>query len=273
MRNVRSLAQAPATVLAIACMLSVCLLGQASQPIRVMTWNIAAGHGNLSEIADVIRNARPDIVGLQEVDVHWSERSGFADQASRLAEAVDMQVRFGPIYRLAGDGTAPVREFGLAILSREPILEFRNHEIPRLSTQSTDTHPQSMPGFLEAAIQIGGARVRVFNTHLDYRADPRVRVLQVAAMLELLSGAAGPVMLLGDLNAPPAAAELAPLFRRLNDAWPNGADPGFTYPADTPVRRIDYILTSDDFRAIDVRVLPVRASDHRAVIAELSAVR
>jgi endonuclease/exonuclease/phosphatase family metal-dependent hydrolase len=268
----RSGAQATAAVLAIAWILSAWPLGQPSQPIRVMTWNIAAGHGNLSAIADVIHNARPDIVGLQEVDVHWSERSGFADQAARLAEALSMHVRFGPIYRLAGDGTAPMREFGLAILSRPPILEFRNHEIPRLSTQSADIEPQSMPGFLEAVVQIGGTRVRVFNTHLDYRADPRVRVFQVAAMLDLLSGTAEPVMLLGDFNAPPAAAELAPLFRRLNDAWPKAADPGFTYPADRPVRRIDYILTSL-FQVIDVRVLPVHASDHRAVVAELSAAR
>jgi endonuclease/exonuclease/phosphatase family metal-dependent hydrolase len=248
------------------------LVGQEVRPLRVLTWNIAAGAGGLSPMADVIRTAAPDIVALQEVDVHWSERSGFADQAAQLAEAVGMQVRFGPIYRLPGGSSAPVREFGLAILSRYPFVEFRNHVIPRLSTHSTDTEPQPMPGFLEATIPVDGVRLRVFNTHLDYRSDPRVRRLQVAAMLERM-GSDGPTILMGDLNAPPGAAELAPLFGRLNDAWRDGGDPGFTYPAAAPVRRIDYILTSDDLRALSVRVLPTPASDHRAVVADLSAAR
>jgi endonuclease/exonuclease/phosphatase family metal-dependent hydrolase len=273
MRRLTSKRQATIAIFVISCLWPVWLFGQTSAPVRAMTWNIAAGHGDLSQIADVIRTARPDIVGLQEVDVHWGDRSGLADQAARLGDAVGMEVRFGAIYRLAGEGTAPMREFGLAILSRLPILEFRNHEIPRLSTQSADTAPRSMPGFLEAVVQVGPARVRVFNTHLDYRADPRVRALQVAAMLERLADLAGPTLLLGDLNAPPAAAELAPLFRRLTDLWRNGGDPGFTYPADAPIRRIDYILTSDHFRALDVRVLPVQASDHRPVVADVSTAR
>ena len=45
-------------------------------PVRVMTYNIHAGldsanRYNLPGIADVIRASGADIVGLQEVDVHW----------------------------------------------------------------------------------------------------------------------------------------------------------------------------------------------------------
>ena len=236
-----------------------------------MTWNIAAGSGGLPAIAAVIRTDRPDVVALQEVDVHWSERSAFADQAADLGNALGMQVRFGPIYRLPGAAAAPLREFGLAILSRHPIVEFRNHVIPRLSTQATATEPEPLPGFLEATVQVEGSRVRVFNTHLDYRADSRVRALQVAAMLEVMSRADGPFVLMGDLNAPPAAAELQPLFSRLRDVWSerDGADPGSTYPAAAPARRIDYILTSPGLRALDAHVLPVQASDHRPVVASV----
>ena len=243
---------------------------QETRPVRVMTWNIAAGHGNLSRIVDVIREARPDIVGLQEVDVHWDTRSAFEDQASRVADGVAMQVRFGQIYRIEADPTAPAREFGLAILSRHPIGAFRNHTIPRLSTQAAVTEPEPMPGFLDAAIDIGGVRVRVFNTHLDYRANPRVRSLQVAAMLKILEDVSGPALLLGDLNAPPSAPELAPLFRRLSDAWREQPTPGLTYPAAAPVRRIDYVLLSPDLRVVAVRVPAVEVSDHRPVIADVA---
>jgi endonuclease/exonuclease/phosphatase family metal-dependent hydrolase len=241
------------------------------QGFRVMTWNIAAGHGDLSKTAEIIREADPDIVALQEVDAHWEKRSNFADQPAELGKALGMHVRFGPIYQLPGDGPSPLREFGVAILSRHPIVEFHNHSLPRLSTQpGAATEPALMPGFPETVVDIRGARVRVFNTHLDYRADPRVRELQVAGTVARFDAAKGPMILMGDLNAPPHAAELAPLLRRLRDAWPGGPDTGFTYPAAAPLRRIDYILTSTDLRARNVRVLPTDASDHRPVVADVS---
>lgn len=258
----------------IACLLQVAPLAPRQlQPFRVMTWNIAAGHGDLSKIAGVIREVGPDIVALQEVDAHWEKRSNFADQPAELAKALGMHVRFGPIYQLPGDGASPRREFGVAILSRHPIVEFQNHDLPRLSTQSAATEPQLMPGFLEAIVQIGDGHVRVFTTHLDYRADPRVRHLQVDATIARLDAVSGPIVLMGDLNAPPHAVELAPLFQRLRDAWPDGPDTGFTYPATASVRRIDYILTSGDLRAQNVQVLPIETSDHRPIVADLSPSR
>lgn len=254
---------------------AACTPAGAPPPLRVMSYNIAAGNGDLERIADVIRLAGADIIAVQEVDVHWSERSGFADQATELGAMLGMHVRFGPIYSLPGD-TVPFheravhpREFGLAILSRHPIVEFRNHVIPRLSTQANDTEPRPMPGFLEAVIRVRGVRIHVFNTHLDYRSDPQVRAAQVAAMLPLLPEQSLPVIVMGDLNAPPHAAELAPLLTRLNDAGRREREPGHTYPAAAPQRRIDYVLYSDHFGFRAARVLNTSASDHRPVIADL----
>jgi endonuclease/exonuclease/phosphatase family metal-dependent hydrolase len=250
-----------------------------------MSYNIAGGNGELERIADVIRAAGADIVALQEVDVHWSERSRWADQAAELGAMLEMNVRFGPIYSLPGErgsragtsvDTMPSverdvhpREFGLAILSRHPIVEFRNLVIPRLSTQSNDVEARPMPGFLEAVVRVRGVRIHVFNTHLDYRSDPRVRVAQVAAMLSLLPEQSLPVILLGDLNAPPHAAELAPLFARFNDAGRLEQEPGFTYPSAAPERRIDYVLYSDRFAFHAASVMDTPASDHLPVIADL----
>lgn len=248
--------------------IGACTPEPAPHLLRVMTWNIAAGRGDLAQTAEVIRSSGADIVALQEVDVHWSERSGFADQAARLAAMLDMDVRFAPIYRLPGAEGSPEREFGVALLSRRPIVSFRNHEITRLSTQADDAEPRPMPGFLDAVVQVGRVTVRVLDTHLDYRPDPQVRAQQVADMLEILGETTRPVILLGDLNAPPDAPELTPLRARLRDVW-TGSGSGFTYPADAPVRRIDYILTSGHFAVLDVRVLDTRASDHRPVVADL----
>lgn len=245
-----------------------CTPADPAQSLRATTYNIAAGRGDLDAIAAVIEDSGADIVALQEVDVHWSGRSGFADQAGMLAERLSMNVRFGPIYRLPGATESdPPREFGLAILSRYPIVEFTNHEITRLSTQEQDAPPRPMPGFLEAVVQVRDVRVRVFDTHLDYRPDPRVRAAQAREMLDIIAAGQGPAILMGDMNARPDAPEIAPLLDALRDSWTGPG--GESYPADAPDRRIDYILVSDDFDVVNTRVPDTRASDHRPVVADL----
>lgn len=242
--------------------------------LRVMTYNIHAGITGVERIAEVIRDAAPDVVGLQEVDVHWSERSNFVDEASALAEALGMDVRFGHIYDLPSDtADRPPRRYGLAILSRHPIRTFRNHLLPRLSSIAREPAPQPRPGFLEASIDIGGNDVRVFNTHLDYRRDPHVRRMQVAETLQLVGALDRPAILLGDLNAEPHDAELQPLLARMQDAWASSQHEGLTFPADSPVKRIDYILHTSHFAVDTVRVVASDASDHRAVVADLVLAR
>ena len=260
---------AAALLIALGARLAATPPAQEPAALSVMTWNIAAGGGNLTRIAAVIRDRAPDVVALQEVDVHWHARSGFEDQATRLAALTGMTARFGRIYRLEGESGAPPREFGLAFLSRRPIVRFENHVLPRLSTQSAATAPAPLPGFLELVVDAAGRRVHLFNTHLDYRPDPQVRTLQVAAMIERLPEAGTPVVLMGDLNALPTAPELAPLLEPLTDTWPSSAGPGHTYPADAPVRRIDYILTRGPISGRDVRVVSTTASDHLPVAADL----
>ncbi|MBA2669627.1 MAG: endonuclease/exonuclease/phosphatase family protein [Gemmatimonadetes bacterium] len=238
--------------------------------VRVMSFNIAAGHGDLPRIAEVIRASGAEIVGLQEVDVHWGDRSGFVDQATWLAGALDMGVFFAPIYTFPpADGRLDERKYGLAILSRHPIAAATNHSLSRLSTQSDAAVPVPLPGFPCARIEIGGSAVQVCNTHLDYRSDPATRRLQVGEMIRIIGEGSQPVLLLGDLNAEPDATELGPLFHRLRDAW-HSVGNGFTYPADTPIKRIDYILASPHFTIDAVKVLISDASDHRPVVADLT---
>lgn len=243
-------------------------------PLRVMSYNIRSGNGDLARTAAAIRASAPDVLALQEVDVHWGARSGFADQAAALGDRLGMAVRFAHIYRLPGAGGRPPREFGVALLSRYAVTAFGNRTLTRLSTQVPDPVPAPEPGLLAATIDVRGTPVRLFNAHLDYRADPSVRARQVAELLAYVGPAsAGPTLVLGDLNAPPDAPELRPLLARLRDAWPADAGPGGTYPAAAPVKRIDYVLVSPHFRVRGARVPPTDASDHRPVVAELVLLR
>ena len=273
MRTVFTLRTILATIAAGATACAPSVVSRTSPPtaLTVVTYNIRSGNGDLSRTAETIRTFNPDIVALQEVDSHWSDRSAYADQPAQLASMLGMNVRFAPIYDFASaDSTKPPRQFGVALLSKYPILSFRNDTISRLSTQVQNPVPEPMPGLLEATIEVNGQTIRIFNTHLDYRSDPRVRERQVQEMLGFIGDASTPTIVFGDLNATPDAPELQPLLRRLRDAWPATDGPGWTYPADAPVKRIDYVLTSSHFTTLAASVKATDASDHRPVVVQLS---
>ena len=248
-------------------------------PLRVMTYDIHVGIGDdgrldLERTAATIRESGAEVVGIEEADVHWANRSAWADQVAELSQLLGMKSCFAPIYSFDPPaGSVHRAEFGVAVLSQHPIVSCENHNITRLSTQVPNPNPAPAPGFAEAVIEARGARVHVYVTHLDYRADPAVRQLQVEDTLRILAkdepGAAQ--LLLGDFNAESDAAELAPLWERLTDAWnfTDGVDSGLTFPAVTPVKRIDYVATSDNITVLTAAVVDSSASDHRPVVADL----
>jgi endonuclease/exonuclease/phosphatase family metal-dependent hydrolase len=249
-------------------------------PLRVATYNIHAGAGmdnvfDLDRQTAAIRAMDADVVGLEEVDVHWGDRSRWRDVATELGERLHMHVYFAPIYSLDPPAAgAPRREFGVAVLSRYRFLAAENHEITRLSTQDPHPVPAPAPGFPEVVVRAGGVPVHVYVTHLDYRPDPAVRAAQVADMDRIMAqdcdahGRCPRQILVGDFNAEPGAPELAPLWAGLQDAGP--ATGQGTYPALNPEKRIDFVTASRDGVAVrDVTVPDTLASDHRPVVADL----
>lgn len=252
--------------------------GDRDVQLRVVSYNMHTGIGtdgrlDLGRTARTLADLDADVIGLQEVDVHWSGRSQWRDQAEELAELLDMRVFFAPIYSLDPPAPdEPRREYGLAILTDLPVVQTVNHSITRLSTQGPDPVPAPAPGFPEVVVQAGGARVHMYATHLDYRADPSVRAAQVRDMLDILAAdpAGAQQVLVGDFNAAPAAPELAPLWEDLVDSWSvAGSGDGFTYPAAAPTKRIDYITHSRNISTLDTDVVTTPASDHLPVVADL----
>ncbi|WP_328537908.1 endonuclease/exonuclease/phosphatase family protein [Streptomyces sp. NBC_00344] len=234
-------------------------------PLRVASYNIHAGAGmdnvfDLDRQEAALRGLHADVIGLEEVDVHWDARSEWRDLAGELAERLGMHVSFAPIYSIDG------REYGVAVLSRYRIIGATNHEITRLSTQDPDPVPAPAPGFGEVVLRVKGVPLHVYVTHLDYRADPSVRVAQVADTRRIMAEDHGRKVLLGDFNAEPNAPELAPLWRELRNA-----EPGLpTFPALDPVKRIDYVAVSPGIAVRGATVADTLASDHRPIVADLS---
>jgi endonuclease/exonuclease/phosphatase family metal-dependent hydrolase len=244
--------------------------------LRVMAYNIQAGAGadhvfDLERQARAIESEHPDLVGLEEVDVDWAARSDYTDEAAWLARRLHMHVFFAPIYDLPPDRAgAPDRRFGVALLSRFPIMRARNLQITRLSTQVPDPVPAPGPGFPEVLVNAHGMPLWVYVTHLDYRAEPSVRQAQVADMDAIMDRRHGRKLLLGDFNAQPDDPELAPLWTRLTDALTVAEQRTTpTWPADVPTKRIDYVTFSPGIRATGAHVPDTLASDHRPVVADL----
>jgi endonuclease/exonuclease/phosphatase family metal-dependent hydrolase len=239
------------------------------RPLRVATFNIHHGAGldglvDLERIASVVEQGGAEVVGLQEVDRHFGERSNFVDQATWLAERLDMRVVFGA--NLDFDPLAPGaprRQYGTAILSRYRIREWQNTLLPR-------PEGGEQRGLLEAKISVRGVRVRVFNTHLQHTSQVE-RLAQVARIKEVLAVTSESVVLLGDLNATPETPEIAAITEDLADSWVEaGVGDGFTYDAATPHARIDYVLSSPDIVARTAVVVSTDASDHLPVVVDLA---
>ena len=96
------------------------------------------------------------VLGREKFAKHLAEDKGedpqeLTAETELLGEGLGMHVRFGPIYQLP-----PARRFGLAILSRTPIVEFTNHMIPRLSTQANETEPTLLPDLENYAEELWG---------------------------------------------------------------------------------------------------------------------
>lgn len=224
---------------------------------------------DLERIAAVIRAEQVDVAGLQEVDRFWG-RSGMVDQAAHLGILLGMQTCYGANLSHPPDThSAAAHEYGTLILSRHPIVSCDNTLLPRAGPTSEQR------GLLMAAVRVGGTLLRFSDTHLHTQeADRR---LQVDAIIRQLGTLAGPVVLVGDLNARPTESYLAPLFAILRDVWPlAGLGSGFTSPArpgQQPTSRIDYILVSPAISvtgaATVVGAATAIASDHYPVTAHV----
>lgn len=260
--------------------------------VRVMTYNIHHGAGNdacetpskagaadcglnLERIAEVIREANADIVGLQEVDNHWT-RSGNVNQANELARILGMDVCYGANLKHPADTHSPhPHEYGTAILSRFPLSECSNSPLPRVAPENEQR------GLLSAKLSIQGKVLRFLNTHLSVVAADRVPQMKTAASA-IDSSPAGekPVatILVGDLNARPTEPSITPLLGELRDAWSLAAKgEGPTSPAHPqrpPRNRIDYVLVSEGVGIRSIEVVQndttALASDHYPVVAQLA---
>ena len=272
--------------------------------MRILTWNLWWRFGPWEQrskaIASVLRELRPDVIGLQEV---WAaDGENFAEL---LAQDLGMEWAWAP----AGlpphwrDFAQPGLGVGNAVLSRWPVLESEVQALPAADG------PEEGRVALYTLLDAPGIAVPFFTTHLH--AAPygsAVRCAQVAELARFVAerrtrGQFPPVVT-GDFNAEPDSDELrlftgiktAPVVPGMSmiDVW-RYADPGqpwatwsstnghIVHPGNID-SRIDYIhlglpglgpASRRPFQVSSVRLAgdaPVDGiwpSDHLAVLADL----
>jgi len=227
------------------------------KPLLVMSYNIA-GHDELydgdhiAEIAAVINQVKPDIVGLEEVH-RGTWQSRFRDQLAELTRLTGMHGWFAPAYTQWGGS------FGNAVLTRGEFLSNEIHELPSVG------EPRIV---LESVIRIDGATLDVYTTHLTTwgSLNAKNRGEQLECLTKHVRGSRHPFLLMGDFNAPPAAEEIA-RFRSSNAAQLTGGDLGATHGLTN--KRLDYIFADEGWEVRGARVLAVGPSDHWPITAEL----
>ncbi|WP_257347322.1 endonuclease/exonuclease/phosphatase family protein [Pseudalkalibacillus decolorationis] len=233
--------------------------------VKVMSFNIHHAEGidgvlDLERIARIIEDSDTDIVGLQEVDNHWSERSDFKDQAKELAKRLGMFYTYAPnLDREPLEVGGHRRQYGTAVLSKYPIIESENH----LLTKIGNTEQR---GLLETTINVKGNHLHFYNTHLALTSAERE--IQLKEIIEIAGEKKGPKVIMGDLNATPTSNEMKLMYANYVDAFAKTPE-AYTYPAEDPSKRIDYIFTSDNIETGETEVISTNASDHLPLTAEI----
>ncbi len=152
---------------------------------RILTYNILVGGARrIDQIAQMVRAAHPDVVGLVE--------------ATNPRVVEELAERLGMEYRMTGSGTH-LRDWQIAALSRLPI---------------TRTQVHLRPGFLskpllEVSVQEeGGRELTLFVAHLaasfahSARGGDSVRRAEMSEILRIMAEKKGePHLLMGDFNS------------------------------------------------------------------------
>lgn len=221
---------------------------------RLMSFNIQHGQGmdrkiDIERIGNVILDANPEVVGLQEVD-SVVNRSGNIDIMKLLAEQTGMHPVFG--YSILHGGG----KYGNGMLTKEKPIGVIKINLPGASEART-------------ALIVELNRYVVVNTHLSLTNDERLESVKI--ITEAIRDYDKPVFLMGDLNAEPGDDPIEHLEKEWQILTNTNAK---TFPSTEPKVTIDYVLgykgKGETYAKFQSRVLEDKiTSDHRPLFVDI----
>jgi endonuclease/exonuclease/phosphatase family metal-dependent hydrolase len=251
--------------------------------VRIGTFNILHGRSledgqvDVDRLAAAVKSLDADVLGLQEVD-RDQPRSMGADLTAVAAEAMGAKEHQfvaalhgtpgGTWMAATGDEQPGSATYGIALLSRFPVVSWRVVRLPPLRTSvplwSTWTRrlflARDEPRVAVAAVLDGPfGEFTVCNTHLSF--IPGWNAVQLRRLVRSLAGTREPMVLIGDLNMQPSQAA------RYTGMQPIGS--ATTFPVDRPTRQIDHVLVRGRLRASGpAEAVRLPLSDHRALVVD-----
>jgi endonuclease/exonuclease/phosphatase family metal-dependent hydrolase len=249
--------------------------------VRIATFNILHGRSlddgqvDVDRLATAVKSLDADVLGLQEVD-RDQPRSLGADLTAVAAEAmgaVDHQfvaalagTPGGTWMAATGEEQPGSATYGIALLSRYPVVSWRVVRLPSLRTSvpmwftgsRRPTWVRDEPRVAVAAVLDGPfGEFTVCTTHLSF--IPGWSALQLSRLVRSLTGTREPLVLTGDLNMGPGQAAQVTGLREAATAP--------TFPADDPRRQLDHVLVRGRLTATGPAETPqLPLSDHRALV-------
>jgi endonuclease/exonuclease/phosphatase family metal-dependent hydrolase len=191
---------------------------------RVVDWNIDRGT-QLQGILEFIRQAKADVILLQEVDLN-AKRTHRLDIAREIARTLQLNFVFGTEFRELTQGSQQSPAYqGQATLSPWPI---KNGRLIRFQRQTNFWQPDWYLPHIEpfqerlggriavvASIELGGQTMSTYNLHLESKEDDTLRVSQLKEVLVDAGSASknSTTLIAGDLNLNAAEGEAATALR------------------------------------------------------------
>ena len=185
----------------------VAVIGEPTD-ISVVTLNIWHDRDNwparMDYIVRELRRLDPDVIGLQEV----IQRDTLPNQAATIARALGYDFHFTSV-----DPEDRPQRYGNAILTKHTITGRNWKALNPLTDYRTVAH---------ARIAIGSREIDVYDTHLHHTAEGgsirREQIEDLVGFIRATRGG-GPVIVMGDFNAPAEAPEMRLLDAEYTDAY------------------------------------------------------
>jgi endonuclease/exonuclease/phosphatase family metal-dependent hydrolase len=215
-----------------------------AQKVRVMSFNVKNGYGmdgvkSIERCAEIVREAQPDVVAVQEVDSITRRNKFYV--LGRMAEAAGgYHAYFGPTIPHTGG------KYGIGVLSKEPALSVKFHRLP------CRREPRGL-------LVVEFAKYYMLCTHLSLNEEDRVT--SVGIIRDVVSKLDKPAFIAGDMNARPTSKPMM-AFKEFTTVLSD--EKKCTIPSNEPRACIDYILgVNGSFKVLkDYVFYDVLYSDH-----------
>jgi endonuclease/exonuclease/phosphatase family metal-dependent hydrolase len=207
---------------------------------------------NFDRITEFLRGLQADVIGLVEVD-SGSYRAAKQDQAEQIALALGYE----HVYET---------KYARASLARNiPVLSRQGNAF--ITNQSITAHGFHWfnEGVKRLVIELELDTCTLYLVHLSLKY--RHRQYQLNKLYQLFASSQKPVIVAGDFNAFWGDRELE-LFLAASGLVNANKDGRPTWPADNPIRQLDFVLHSPGISVTHFEIPRVGFSDHLPLVCD-----